>query len=171
MTRQFKELRIQVQNFENSTGHNAALFQEQLEKSDKARFEVKEDIQSIINNVSLKNDLSRQSTPIIARNPLNLNNDLSHTTESNAEVETACNFKGITRLEEWPTFSSEGEYNHIQFMKTIDMFKEDFNIPDEYISFRLHSLFTKLAKKWYYKMRKDFGKHSRPWWKEGIISK
>ncbi|MBW0588994.1 hypothetical protein O181_128709, partial [Austropuccinia psidii MF-1] len=51
------------------------------------------------------------------------------------------------------------------------MFKEDFNIPDEYISARLHSLFTRSAKKWYYKMRQDHGKHSWPWWKEQIISK
>ncbi|MBW0475758.1 hypothetical protein O181_015473 [Austropuccinia psidii MF-1] len=51
------------------------------------------------------------------------------------------------------------------------MFKEDFNIPDEYTSARLHSLFTKSAKKWYYKMRQDHGKHSWPWWKEENISK
>ncbi|MBW0532126.1 hypothetical protein O181_071841 [Austropuccinia psidii MF-1] len=51
------------------------------------------------------------------------------------------------------------------------MFKEDFNIPDEYISARLHSLFTKSANKLYYKMRLDHGKHSWPWWKEQIISK
>ncbi|MBW0546649.1 hypothetical protein O181_086364 [Austropuccinia psidii MF-1] len=37
ITRQLKELRIQVQNLENSTGHNAALFQEKLEKVDKSR--------------------------------------------------------------------------------------------------------------------------------------
>ncbi|MBW0533128.1 hypothetical protein O181_072843 [Austropuccinia psidii MF-1] len=51
------------------------------------------------------------------------------------------------------------------------MFEEDFNIPDKCISARLHSLFTKSAKKWYYKMRQDHGKHSGPWWKEQIISK
>ncbi|MBW0549558.1 hypothetical protein O181_089273 [Austropuccinia psidii MF-1] len=51
------------------------------------------------------------------------------------------------------------------------MFKEDFNIPDEYISAGLHSLFTKSAEKWYYKMRQDHGKHSWPWWTEQIISK
>ncbi|MBW0589166.1 hypothetical protein O181_128881, partial [Austropuccinia psidii MF-1] len=51
------------------------------------------------------------------------------------------------------------------------MFKEDFSIPDEYISAGLHSLFTKSAKKWYYKMRQDHGKNSWPWWKEQIISK
>ncbi|MBW0543741.1 hypothetical protein O181_083456 [Austropuccinia psidii MF-1] len=51
------------------------------------------------------------------------------------------------------------------------MLKGDFNIPDEYISARLHSLFTKSENKCYYKMRQDHGKHSWPWWKEQIISK
>ncbi|MBW0500900.1 hypothetical protein O181_040615 [Austropuccinia psidii MF-1] len=51
------------------------------------------------------------------------------------------------------------------------MFKEDFSISDEYISERLNSLFTKSAKKWYYRLGQDHGKHSWPWWKEQIISK
>ncbi|MBW0559039.1 hypothetical protein O181_098754 [Austropuccinia psidii MF-1] len=126
-----KELRIQVKNFENSTGHHAAVFQEQLEKSDKERIELKEDIQSSINTILLKNELPRQSTPILDRNVLNVNTDLNHEISSNVEVEAACNFKDIPRLEEWPTFSGEGGYNHMEFMKTIYMFKEDFNIPDE----------------------------------------
>ncbi|MBW0509422.1 hypothetical protein O181_049137 [Austropuccinia psidii MF-1] len=143
ITRQLKELRIQVQNLGSSTGHNAALFQEQLEQSDKARLELKEDIQSSINNIALKNELPRQSTPILDRNVIKLNNDLHHTISSNAEVETACTFTEIARLDEWPTFSGEGKYNNVEFMKKIDMFKEDFNILDEYISSRLHSLLTK----------------------------
>ncbi|MBW0591648.1 hypothetical protein O181_131363, partial [Austropuccinia psidii MF-1] len=106
-----RELKLQVQNLENSTGHNAALFQEQLEKSDKARLELKENIQSSINDISLKNELPSQSTPILDRNVLN---DLHHTISSN-EVETACNFKDIPKLEEWPTFNGEGEYNHMEF--------------------------------------------------------
>ncbi|MBW0512498.1 hypothetical protein O181_052213 [Austropuccinia psidii MF-1] len=171
IARQLKELGIQAQNLENSSGHNVGLFREQLEKSEKARLELKDDFQSNINNIALNNELPRQATPILDRNVLNLNNDLHHTISSNAEVETVCNFKDIIRLEEWPSYSGEGEYNHMEFMKTTDFFKEDFNIPDEYISAKLHSLFTKSKKKWYYKMRKNHGKHSWPWWKEQIISK
>ncbi|MBW0510781.1 hypothetical protein O181_050496 [Austropuccinia psidii MF-1] len=78
ITRQLKELRIQVPNFENSTGHNAGSLKEQLEKSDKARLKLKEDIQSSIKNISLKKELPRQSTPILDINVLNLNNDLHH---------------------------------------------------------------------------------------------
>ncbi|MBW0507070.1 hypothetical protein O181_046785, partial [Austropuccinia psidii MF-1] len=166
ITRHLKKLRIQVQNVENSTGDNAALFQEQLEKCDKARLEFKEDIQSIINNISLRNDLPRQSTPILDRNVLNLNNDLHHTISSNAEVKIACNFKDISRLEELHTFSGEGEYNHMEFITKIAMFKENLNITDEYITARLHCLFTKSAKKLYSKMRQNHGKNSWPWWKE-----
>ncbi|MBW0547633.1 hypothetical protein O181_087348 [Austropuccinia psidii MF-1] len=105
----FKRIKNTSSKLGSSTGNNAAPFQEQLEKSDKATLELKEDIQSIINNISLKNDLSRQSTPVLDRNVLNLNNDLHHTISSSAEVETACNFKEIPSLEEWPTFSGEGE--------------------------------------------------------------
>ncbi|MBW0563427.1 hypothetical protein O181_103142 [Austropuccinia psidii MF-1] len=38
--------------------------------------------------------------------------------------------KDIPKLEESPTFSGEGEYNHIEFMRAIDMLQEDFNIPE-----------------------------------------
>ncbi|MBW0566279.1 hypothetical protein O181_105994 [Austropuccinia psidii MF-1] len=79
--------------------------------------------------------------------------------------------KDIPKLEQWPTFSGEGEYNHIKFIRTIDMFQEDFNIPDEIIVGNLHHLFTKTAKKWYYKMRIDHGKHDWSWWKSEVITK
>ncbi|MBW0547834.1 hypothetical protein O181_087549 [Austropuccinia psidii MF-1] len=155
-----KELRIQVKNLEHSNNHHATPFRRQFEKSDKARLQLKEDIKSSINNIQLKNELQIQSTQILDRNVFNLNNDLHHKISSNAELKTSYNFKDIPRLEEWPTFHGEREYNHMEFMKAIDMFKEDFNIPDEYISAILDLLLTKSEKKWYYKMRKDNGKHS-----------
>ncbi|MBW0578236.1 hypothetical protein O181_117951 [Austropuccinia psidii MF-1] len=79
--------------------------------------------------------------------------------------------KDFPRLEEWKTFSCEGEYNHIEFIRTIDMFQEDFHIPDEIIVGKLHSLFTRAAKKWYYKMRQDHGKHDWSWWSFEMITK
>ncbi|MBW0523671.1 hypothetical protein O181_063386 [Austropuccinia psidii MF-1] len=57
--------------------------------------------------------------------------------------------KDIPKLEEWPTFLGEGEYNHIEFIRTIDILQEDFNIRDEIIVGKLHFIFTKTAKKWY----------------------
>ncbi|MBW0532052.1 hypothetical protein O181_071767 [Austropuccinia psidii MF-1] len=85
--------------------------------------------------------------------------------------ENVISAKDIPKLEEWPTFSGEGEYNHIEFIRTIDMLQEDFHIPDELIVGKLQSLFTRTAKKWYYKMEKDHGKHDCSWWKSEMITK
>ncbi|MBW0570908.1 hypothetical protein O181_110623 [Austropuccinia psidii MF-1] len=51
------------------------------------------------------------------------------------------------------------------------MFQEDFNIPDEIIVAKLNCLFTKTAKKWYYNMIIDHGKHDWSWWKSEVITK
>ncbi|MBW0570499.1 hypothetical protein O181_110214 [Austropuccinia psidii MF-1] len=51
------------------------------------------------------------------------------------------------------------------------MLQEDFHIPDEIIVGKLHSLFTRTAKKRYYKMRMDHGKHDLSWWKSEVITK
>ncbi|MBW0570271.1 hypothetical protein O181_109986 [Austropuccinia psidii MF-1] len=84
--------------------------------------------------------------------------------------ENVISAKDIPKLEEWSTFSGEGEYNHIYLIRTINMLQEDFNIPDEIIVGKLHCLFTKTAKKWYYKMRIDHGKHDWSWWKSEVIT-
>ncbi|MBW0554218.1 hypothetical protein O181_093933 [Austropuccinia psidii MF-1] len=34
--------------------------------------------------------------------------------------------KEVPKLKEWPHFSGEGEYDHMEFMRGIDMIKEDF---------------------------------------------
>ncbi|MBW0571263.1 hypothetical protein O181_110978 [Austropuccinia psidii MF-1] len=85
--------------------------------------------------------------------------------------ENVISTKDIPKLEELPTFSGEGEYNDIEFIRTIDMLQEDFHIPHEIIVGKLHSLFTRTAKKWYYKMRMDHGKHDWSWWKSEVITK
>ncbi|MBW0501113.1 hypothetical protein O181_040828 [Austropuccinia psidii MF-1] len=59
----------------------------------------------------------------------------------------------------------------MSFIETIDMLQEDYAIPDELITARLHSLFEKSAKRWYYGIRQKNGKNSWSWWKEEIITK
>ncbi|MBW0547484.1 hypothetical protein O181_087199 [Austropuccinia psidii MF-1] len=51
------------------------------------------------------------------------------------------------------------------------MFQEDYAIPDELITSRLHSLFEKSTKIWYYGIRQTNGKNTWPWWKQEIILK
>ncbi|MBW0573738.1 hypothetical protein O181_113453 [Austropuccinia psidii MF-1] len=51
------------------------------------------------------------------------------------------------------------------------MLQEDYAIPDELNTARLHSLFEKSAKRWYYGIRQTNGKNTWSWWKQEIITK
>ncbi|MBW0551105.1 hypothetical protein O181_090820 [Austropuccinia psidii MF-1] len=51
------------------------------------------------------------------------------------------------------------------------MLQEEFHIPDEIIVGKLHPFVTRTAKKWYYKMREEHGRHDWFWWKSKIIPK
>ncbi|MBW0508282.1 hypothetical protein O181_047997 [Austropuccinia psidii MF-1] len=79
--------------------------------------------------------------------------------------------KEVPQLKEWPTFTGEGEYDHMSCIKKIDMFQEYYAIPDELITERLHSLFEKSAKSWYYGIRQTNSKNTWSWCKNEIITK
>ncbi|MBW0566792.1 hypothetical protein O181_106507 [Austropuccinia psidii MF-1] len=36
----------------------------------------------------------------------------------------------VTKLKKWPQVSGEGEYGHMEFIRGIDMIKEDFELPE-----------------------------------------
>ncbi|MBW0572644.1 hypothetical protein O181_112359 [Austropuccinia psidii MF-1] len=91
--------------------------------------------------------------------------DLSH--QDNNQVL----MKEEHQLKEWPTFTGEGEYDHMSFMKTINMLQVDYSIPDEVITAILNSLFEKSAKRWYYEIRQTNGINTWSWWKNEIITK
>ncbi|MBW0563935.1 hypothetical protein O181_103650 [Austropuccinia psidii MF-1] len=65
------------------------------------------------------------------------------------------------KSKEWPAFTGEGEYDHMSFIKTIDMLQEDYAIPDESITARLQSLFEKSSKILHYGIRQKMAKIPR----------
>ncbi|MBW0526397.1 hypothetical protein O181_066112 [Austropuccinia psidii MF-1] len=79
--------------------------------------------------------------------------------------------KEAPQLKEWPTFTGEGEYEHMSFTKTIDMLQDNYAISDVLITARLHSMFGKSAKRWYYGIRQKNGTNTWSWWKQEIITK
>ncbi|MBW0543879.1 hypothetical protein O181_083594 [Austropuccinia psidii MF-1] len=50
--------------------------------------------------------------------------DLSH--QDNNQVL----MKEAAQLKEWPTFTGEGEYDHMSLIKKMDVLQEDYAIPD-----------------------------------------
>ncbi|MBW0580618.1 hypothetical protein O181_120333 [Austropuccinia psidii MF-1] len=61
--------------------------------------------------------------------------------------------KEVPKLKEWPHFSGEVEYDHMEFIRGIDMIKEDFKLPDRLVTTRFNPLFTRSAHRWYIKLR------------------
>ncbi|MBW0567087.1 hypothetical protein O181_106802 [Austropuccinia psidii MF-1] len=70
-----------------------------------------------------------------------------------------------------PFITDLSHHNHMSFIKTIDILQENYAIPDELSTARLHSLFEKFAKRWYYGIRQTNGKNTWSWWKPEIITK
>ncbi|MBW0460682.1 hypothetical protein O181_000397 [Austropuccinia psidii MF-1] len=91
--------------------------------------------------------------------------DLSHCYNNEVLVKEAL------QLKEWQTFTGEGDYDNMSLMRTIDMLQEDYVIHDELITSRLHSLFGKSEKRWYYGIKQTNGKNTWSWWKNEIITK
>ncbi|MBW0483338.1 hypothetical protein O181_023053 [Austropuccinia psidii MF-1] len=71
--------------------------------------------------------------------------------------------KEVPKIKEWPHFSGEGEYDHMEFIRGIDMIEEDFELPERLVTARFNTLFTRSAHRWYIKSRKAHGHQS---WKK-----
>ncbi|MBW0513006.1 hypothetical protein O181_052721 [Austropuccinia psidii MF-1] len=49
----------------------------------------------------------------------------------------------VPKLKEWPHFSGEGEYDHMEFIRGIHMIKQDFESPDRLVTERFNPLFSR----------------------------
>ncbi|MBW0554859.1 hypothetical protein O181_094574 [Austropuccinia psidii MF-1] len=79
--------------------------------------------------------------------------------------------KEVPKLKEWPQFSGEGEYDHMKFIRGIDIIEGDFELPDIVVTARFLTLFTRSVHRWYIKLRHRHGHQSWTWWKTQIINK
>ncbi|MBW0540672.1 hypothetical protein O181_080387 [Austropuccinia psidii MF-1] len=79
--------------------------------------------------------------------------------------------KKVPKLKERPHFSGEGEYDHMEFIRGIDMIKKDFELPDILVTARFNTLLTRSAHRWYIKLRQAHGHQSWTWWQPQIINK
>ncbi|MBW0503042.1 hypothetical protein O181_042757 [Austropuccinia psidii MF-1] len=79
--------------------------------------------------------------------------------------------KEVPKLKKWPHFSVEGEYDHMELIRGIDMIKENFELPYRLGTGIFKTLFTRSAHRWYIKLRQEHGHQSWTWWKTQIIKK
>ncbi|MBW0558823.1 hypothetical protein O181_098538 [Austropuccinia psidii MF-1] len=79
--------------------------------------------------------------------------------------------KEVPKLREWPHFSGEEEYDHMEFIRGTDIIKEYFELPDRLVTEKFNTLFTRSAHRWSIKLRQEHGHRSWTWWKTKIINK
>ncbi|MBW0559151.1 hypothetical protein O181_098866 [Austropuccinia psidii MF-1] len=79
--------------------------------------------------------------------------------------------KEVPKIKEWPHCSGEGEYDHMEFIRGIDMIKNNFELPDRSVTARFKTLFTRAVQIWYIKLRQAHGHQSWTWWKTQIVNK
>ncbi|MBW0522277.1 hypothetical protein O181_061992 [Austropuccinia psidii MF-1] len=79
--------------------------------------------------------------------------------------------KEVPKLKEWPHFSGEGEYDHIEFITGIAIIKEDSELPDRLVTAIFNTLFARSEHRLYIKLRQAHGHQSWTWWKTQIINK
>ncbi|MBW0529916.1 hypothetical protein O181_069631 [Austropuccinia psidii MF-1] len=65
--------------------------------------------------------------------------------------------KEVPKLKEWPHFSGEREYEHMELIRGIDMIKEDSKIPDRLVTAIFNTLFTRSAHRWYIELGQVHG--------------
>ncbi|MBW0572114.1 hypothetical protein O181_111829 [Austropuccinia psidii MF-1] len=69
----------------------------------------------------------------------------------------------VPKLDEWPYFSGEREYDHMEFIRGIDMIKDDLELPEKLLTARFNTLFNRSAHRWYIKLRQAHGQQSLTW--------
>ncbi|POW13026.1 hypothetical protein PSTT_03992 [Puccinia striiformis] len=112
------------------------------------------------------------TTPNLAVPSSTYENSRSQPENNNANRTTASDLsKDAPKVKNWPKFTGEGEYNHVEFIRTIDMFQEDFELRDIDIAGKFCLIFQHSAKKWYLMIRKIHRKQPWAWWKEQINTK
>ncbi|MBW0562930.1 hypothetical protein O181_102645 [Austropuccinia psidii MF-1] len=175
------------------------LWQELTHKEDMYKIEVKNLIQAfkhefrnskrcrnskIIEIEQLMNTIPRMSTPLNENEGTGIPTPQlldAENSQLKIEFSTFCHtlepsmgqalLEEVPKLKEWPHFSGEREYDHMEFIRGIEMIKEDFELPEKLVTEIFNTLFTRSAHRAYIKLRQAHGHQSWTWWKTQIIKK
>ncbi|MBW0512483.1 hypothetical protein O181_052198 [Austropuccinia psidii MF-1] len=112
-----------------------------------------------MNNIEqLLNTLPRMSTPLNQNEGAGIpNTQVVDVENSQLKNEFSTSFhnlepsmgqellKEVPKLKEWPHFSGEGEYEHMELIRGIEMIKQYFELPDRLVTARFNTFFTRSA--------------------------
>ncbi|MBW0504569.1 hypothetical protein O181_044284 [Austropuccinia psidii MF-1] len=143
-------------------------FQHEYRNSQRCSNSKMNDIEQIMNTLPRmstplnENEGTRVPSPqVLDPDNLQLKNKFStsfHNLEPSMSQEI---LKQVPKLKEWPHFSGEGEYDHMEFIRGTDMIKKDFELPDRLVTARFNTLSTRSAHRWYIDLRQAHGSQIR----------
>ncbi|KAI7956385.1 hypothetical protein MJO29_007784 [Puccinia striiformis f. sp. tritici] len=173
-----RESLVHSQNVQTQVSNLSESFHNDLNQLQNRLDSIHRELRSTYNssNVTLAHHTTpsphTSTTPNLAVPSSTYENSRSQPENNNANRTTASDLsKDAPKVKDWPKFTGEGEYNHVEFIKTIDMFQEDFELRDIDITGKFCLIFQHSAKKWYLMIRKIHGKQPWAWWKEQINTK
>ncbi|MBW0535890.1 hypothetical protein O181_075605 [Austropuccinia psidii MF-1] len=149
LTEKLNKLTIYVEKIEEKTSSHQKLLLDHLEKSDEAIMNLKDDIKVEIRLINEKMDklneanlnMTKLSTPIThIQSPVKPKDEMTNLliSELSHKDNNQVLLKEAPQLKEWPTLTGERKYENMSLIKTIDMLKEVYVIPDELITAILH---------------------------------
>ncbi|MBW0504868.1 hypothetical protein O181_044583 [Austropuccinia psidii MF-1] len=158
-TELWQELTHKEDTYKIEVINSIQAFQHELRNCQRCSNSKMNDIEQILNT------LARMSTPL---NP-NVGTGIPNTQVLNAKNSQSKNefstslhklepsmgqelLKEVPKLKEWPQFSGEGEYDHMELIRGIEMIKKDMKIPERLL-------------------RQAHGHQRWTWWKTQIINK
>ncbi|MBW0566759.1 hypothetical protein O181_106474 [Austropuccinia psidii MF-1] len=108
-----------------------------------------------------QNEGIRNSSPqVLDAENSQMNNEFSTSFHNLEPSMRKALLKEVPKLKEWPHFSGEGEYDHMEIIRGIEMIKEDFELPDRLVTEIFNTLFRKPAHIWYINLRHRNGHQS-----------
>ncbi|MBW0500453.1 hypothetical protein O181_040168 [Austropuccinia psidii MF-1] len=162
-SQQVSKLTMKLNHVNSDNTRQTELWQELTHKEDMYKIEVINLIQSfqheLRNSQSCSNSkmndieqllhtLPRMSTPLNQNEGTRISNpQVLDVENSQLKNEFSTSFhnldpsmgqallKEVPKLKEFPHFSGEGEYDHMEFIRGIDTIKEDFELPDRLVTF------------------------------------
>ncbi|MBW0516610.1 hypothetical protein O181_056325 [Austropuccinia psidii MF-1] len=147
-------------------------FQHEYRNSQRCSNNKRNDIKQILNTLPRvstplnQNEGTRIPNPqVLDPDSSQLKNELSTSFHNLEPSMGQAPLKEVPKLKEWPHFSGEGEYDHMEFIIVIDMIEEYFELPERLVTARLNTLFTRSAHNQYIKLRQAHGHQSWTWWK------
>ncbi|MBW0563431.1 hypothetical protein O181_103146 [Austropuccinia psidii MF-1] len=149
LTEKLNKLSIYVEILEEKASSHQKITSRPCGKSDEARMNPKDEIESEIRLITEKMDkineanlnMPKLSTPFSPiRSPVKPKEEITnpYITYLSHQDNNQVLIKEAPQLKEWPKVTGKGEYDHMSFIKAIDMLKECYAIINELITSRLH---------------------------------